>query len=377
MTAINLDANATVPLVPAALAAMQTVQSEGIGNPSSAHAAGRKARQRLEDARETVARCLDAKPDEVVFTSGATEANNLAIFGLAGSLPGHINTSSIEHPCVVEPIRHLEARGFAVTRLPVNQWGFVSTNDVRSAVRADTRFASVMLANHETGAVQPIPEIVDALPAIVPLHCDAAQAVGKIDVSFRKLGVCVLTLSAHKFGGPVGIGALVVKSGVKLPPMQFGGHQQKGVRPGTEPVALAVGMAAALEQAIANLQTNHLRVTALRAKLWHAQSSRTNAVLNGPAIDDPNSLPNTLNVSFPGCRADLLLMALDLAGVQCSTGSACSSGSLLPSPVLAAMGLRDELLRSALRFSLSPRTTELEIDDAAERIVAAVKSIRR
>jgi cysteine desulfurase len=375
MTAINLDANATVPLHPAALAAMQMVQSEGIGNPSSAHAAGRKARQRLEDARETVARCVDAKPDEVIFTSGATEANNLAIFGLAGSPPGHIITSLIEHPCVVEPIRQLEARGFAVTRLPVNSRGFVSTKDVHSTLRPDTRFASVMLANHETGAVQPIHEIVNALPATVPLHCDAAQAVGKIDVSFRQLGVAVLTLSAHKFGGPVGIGALVVKSGVKLPPLQYGGHQQKGVRPGTEPVALAVGMAAAIEHAIQNLKSNGQRMSALRAKLWHALSSRTNAVLNGPGLDDPNSLPNTLNISFPGCRADLLLMALDLAGVQCSTGSACSSGSLLPSPVLAAMDLPDELLRSALRFSLSPQTSEVEINDAVERIVAAVKSV--
>ena len=374
--AINLDANATVPLHPAALAAMQAVQSEGIGNPSSAHAAGRKARQRLEDARETVARCLDAKPDEVVFTSGATEANNLAIFGLAGSPPGHLVTSAIEHPCVVEPIRQLEARGFAVTRLPVNQWGFVSTNDIRNALRTETHLVSVMLANHETGAVQPIRQIVDSLPVTVPLHCDAAQAVGKIDVSFRKLGAAVLTLSAHKFGGPVGIGALVVMSGVNLPPLQFGGHQQKGVRPGTEPVALAVGLAAALDHASTNFQANRQRVTALRAKLWHALSSRTNAVLNGPALDDPNALPNTLNVSFPGCRADLLLMALDLAGVQCSTGSACSSGSLLPSPVLAAMGLPDELLRSALRFSLSLLTTEAEIIDAAERIVAAMKSVR-
>jgi cysteine desulfurase len=375
MTAINLDANATVPLHPAALAAMQMVQSEGIGNPSSAHAAGRKARQRLEDARETVARCVDAKPDEVIFTSGATEANNLAIFGLAGSPTGHIITSLMEHPCVVEPIRQLEARGFAVTRLPVNSRGFVSTNDVHSTLRPDTRFASVMLANHETGVVQPIRQIVNSLPATVPLHCDAAQAVGKIDVSFRKLGVAVLTLSGHKFGGPVGIGALVVKSGVKLPPLQYGGHQQKGVRPGTEPVALAVGMAAAIEHAIQNLKSNSQRMSALRAKLWHALSSRTNAVLNGPGLDDPNSLPNTLNISFPGCRADLLLMALDLAGVQCSTGSACSSGSLLPSPVLAAMDLPDELLRSALRFSLSPQTSEVEINDAAERIVAAVKSV--
>jgi cysteine desulfurase len=376
MTVLDLDANATTPLLPAAWDAMRPVMLEDTGNPSSAHSLGRSARRYLEEARETIAACLDAKSDEVIFTSGATEANNLAIFGLADELLAHIVTTPIEHPCVVEPIKQLENRGFAVSRVSVNGNGFISQNDVMAAVRSETRLISLILANHETGAIQPIRDIALSLPKSIVLHTDAAQAVGKIPVSFRTQGITALTASAHKFGGPKGIGVLVLKSGVKLKPLQFGGHQQKGFRPGTEPVALAVGMATALNHAVRELEANRTHVSKLRERLWIRVKRETNAVLNGPAIDEVNALPNTLNISFPGCRADLLLMALDLAGMACSTGSACSSGSLLPSPVLTAMGLPDDLLRSALRFSLSPRHTEFQIDDAAERIVTVVRRVR-
>ena len=372
MRALDLDTNATTPLLPEAWEAMRPVMLEATGNPSSAHSLGRKARQYLEEARETIARCLEAKADEVVFTSGATEANNLAIFGLVGEPPGHVITTPIEHPCVVEPIRQLESRGFAVSRVAVNENGFVSAADVIAAVRPETRLVSVMLANHETGAVQPIGDIAMSLPKGMPFHTDAAQAVGKIPVSFRSLGVTALTLSAHKFGGPKGIGAMIVKSAVKLKPMVFGGHQQKGMRPGTEPVALAVGMAVALEHAVKRLEEK----TPLRERFWTLLKNGTDAVLNGPAIDEPNALPNTLNVSFPGCRADVLLMALDLAGIVCSTGSACSSGSLLPSPVIAAMGISDDRLRSALRFSLPSRMTVEEVEAAAKTIISTVNSVR-
>ena len=375
MTFHDLDANATTPLLPAAWEAMRPVMLESSGNPSSAHSIGRKARQFLEEARESVARCLDAKADEMVFTSGATEANNLAIFGLVYDPSGHIVTTPIEHPCVVEPVKQLENRGFSVSRVAVNEWGFVSTADVIAALKLDTRLVSVMLANHEMGAVQPVGDIARSLPKGIPFHTDAAQAVGKVPVSFRSLGVTALTLSAHKFGGPKGVGALIVKSGTKLKPMVFGGHQQKGMRPGTEPVALAVGMAVALEHATREMETTRKRIANLRRQMWEILANGTSAILNGPAIDDPNALPNTFNVSFPGCRADVLLMALDLAGIASSTGSACSSGSLLPSPVLAAMGLQDERLRSALRFSLSSRTTEMEVDEAGRRIVETVNRV--
>ena len=372
---IDLDANATAPLRPATWEAMRAAFEIAGGNPSSAHALGRKARQFLENARDTVARCLDCRPEDVVFTSGATEANNLALFGLAAGT-GHVVTTPLEHPCVIEPVRQLEARGQDVFRATVDGHGFVAAAAVLASVRPDTRVVSVMLANHETGAVQPVGDIASSLPKAVALHTDAVQAVGKIPVSFRSLGVAALTASGHKFGGPPGVGVLVVKSGTAIEPRTYGGHQQKGMRPGTEPVALAVGFAAALDAAVATLAEERERINALRTNLWDRLRAKTNAVLNGPAIDDERSLPNTLNVSFPGRRADVTLMALDLAGVACSAGSACSSGSLLPSPVLAAMGVSEERIRSAVRFSLSWLTTERDVENAAERIVRVANTVR-
>jgi cysteine desulfurase len=210
----------------------------------------------------------------------------------------------------------------------------------------------------------------------IALHTDAAQAVGKIPVHFHALGVTALTVSGHKFGGPPGVGALLVRRGAKLRPLFFGGHQQHGRRPGTEPVALAAGMAAALDVAVRDLDANAERVRRLRGRLWdRLRTDAAPAVLNGPA-EAGRAVPHILNVSFPGCAADGLLMALDLAGVSCSTGSACSSGSLLPSPVLRAMGVPEDVLRSAMRFSLSPRLTDAEVNDAAGRIVAAVRRLR-
>lgn len=358
---IDLDANATTPLLPAAWEAMQSA-FQHFGNPSSAHATGRRARQLLEDARERIAHLLGASPEEVIFTSGATEANNLALFGL---IPpnSRVLASPIEHPCVIEPLRQLGG----VEWLPVSTEGIVSVKDERSD------FVTVMLANHETGAIQPVRAIAASLPAGVLFHTDAAQAVGKIPVHFHDLGVTSLSASAHKFRGPQGVGLLLLKKGTPLHPRTYGGHQQQGRRPGTEPVALVVGMAVALEAAAKGFPAS----ANARAHLWerlHALASPV--VLNGPAIGSPNALPTTLNVSFPRCRGDLLLMALDLAGVACSTGSACSSGSLLPSPVLRAMGVPDEVLRSALRFSFDPAMELSAIDEAAERIAKVVHKLR-
>ena len=411
---IDLDANATTRLLPAAWEAMQAAFQQ-FGNPSSAHAVGRRARQLLEDARERIAHSLGALPEEVIFTSGATEANNLALFGL---IPpnAHVFASPIEHPCVIEPLRQLGA----VEWLPVSAEGIVSVKVEERASRSSpgwhrlpagaatadtsheyraleafrleagttqnrleagstlpeadrTSFVTVMLANHETGAIQPVREIAASLPPGAMFHTDAAQAVGKIPVHFHDLGVTSLSASAHKFRGPQGVGLLLLKKGTTLHPRTFGGHQQQGRRPGTEPVALVVGMAEALERAVKCFPNS----ATARARLWerlHALASPL--VLNGPAIGSPNALPTTLNVSFPGCRGDLLLMALDLAGVACSTGSACSSGSLLPSPVLQAMGVSDDVLRSALRFSFDPAMELSVLDDAAERIAKVVHKMR-
>jgi cysteine desulfurase len=374
MESIYLDNNATTPLVPAVWEAMRPFLTEIHGNPASAHRIGRRARQALEDAREQTAGLLGADADEVVFTSGATEANNLALFGLAGPAPGHLIASPIEHPCVLEPLARLAADGFAVSWLPVDAAGSVCLSALPDLLRPETRLLTLMLANHETGAVQPVRELAALAGGGPAVHCDAAQAVGKMPVHFHDLGVTALTLSAHKFHGPKGVGALLLRRGAKLRPLLLGGHQQRGRRPGTEPVALAVGLAVALE--LAHREGEQRREQVLRLRTLFLERLRAGAapvVLNGP---ETGGVPHTVNVSFPGCRADALLMNLDLVGVCCSTGSACSSGSLLPSPVLRAMGVPPEVLHSAMRFSFSPLLTEAEADEAARRVVAVVTRLR-
>lgn len=374
---IYLDNNATTPVLPAVWEAMRPFLTDVYGNAASAHQFGRQARRALEDARELIAALLDAHPEEVLFTSGATEANNLALFGLAGDPPGHLIASPVEHPCVVEPLHQLTERGFTLDCLPVDVSGVVQTEALPELLRPDTRLVGVMLANHETGAVQPVHELTALLPERTPpilSHCDAVQAVGKRPVSFRGLGVTSLSLSAHKFHGPKGIGALLCRRGARLRPSLWGGHQQHGRRPGTEPVALAVGMAVALERAVAEMAARTEHILHLRSSFFAAVLSlAAPVVLNGPA---GGGLPHTLNLSFPGLRAEALLMNLDLAGVACSAGSACSSGSLLPSPVLRAMGLEEDRLHSAVRFSLSHLLSADEVEEAARRVGRVVQRLR-
>jgi cysteine desulfurase len=374
MECIYLDNNATTPLLPSVWEAMRPYLTEVFGNPASAHAAGRRARCALEDARESVASHLDAHPDEVLFTSGATEANNLALFGLAGEPPAHLIASPIEHPSVAEPLRRLTETGFTLDLLPVDAVGCVRAESLADALRPDTRLITVMLANHETGVVQPVRYLTETLGGRALFHCDAVQAAGKVPLRFHDLGVDTLTISAHKFHGPKGTGALLVRRGVKLRPRTWGGHQQQGRRPGTEPVALAVGLACALDCACREMTSRLSYVRQLRERfLDYLRSDAAPVVVNGPE----DGIPHTINVSFPGVKADLLLMSLDLAGIACSTGSACSSGSLLPSPVLQAMGVPDAVLHSAMRFSLSPLLTLDEIDEAARRIAVVVARLRQ
>lgn len=373
MDCVYLDNNATTPLLPAVWESMRPYLTDFFGNPASAHAAGRRARRALEDARESIASHLGAETDEVLFTSGATEANNLALFGLCGDPPGHLLASPIEHPSVAEPLRRLTETGFLLDTLPVDAQGCVRVETLPDRLRPETHLVAVMLANHETGALQPIRAVTEMLAGRARVHCDATQAAGKIPVHFHDLGVDSLALSAHKFHGPKGIGALLVRRGVKLRPRTWGGHQQQGRRPGTEPVALAVGFACALEHACQEMNDRLAHVRRLRRRfLDHLNAEAAPIVLNGPE----DGIPHTINVSFPGLKADLLLMNLDLASVACSTGSACSSGSLLPSPVLQAMDVPDTVLRSAMRFSLSPLLTVEEIDEASRRIVAVVTRLR-
>jgi cysteine desulfurase len=378
-TPIYLDHNATTPLDPAVLEAMAPYFLAG-GNPESRHAFGRSARRAWELARETAAQILGAEPAEVIFTSGGTEANNLAIFGLAGAetSPGHIVSNPIEHPAIGEPVARLEAAGFVVDRVPIHHDGLADAALMAEALRENTRFATLMLANNETGAIQPVAELAGLAAARgIPVHTDAVQAVGRIPVHFRNLGVTTLTASAHKFHGPAGIGLLLARRGVKLGSRLFGGGQQQGRRPGTIPVPLVVGLATALqkwhEQSVARLT----RWTNLRDRLEAgliAALGRDRVVRNGP-LGDEHRLPQTLNLGFPGLDGDALLIQLDLAGIAVSLGAACASGSTRPSPTLMSMHVPDDRLRSSVRFSLGATTTEAEIDEAIRRITDVVKRV--
>jgi cysteine desulfurase len=376
---IYLDNNATTRIDPRVAQAMYECDLAGYVNPASQHRLGRQARRVLEEARETIGRILGCRlsgvpSDQVILTSGGTEANNLALQGLAGSTPGRVLISSIEHPSVVGPAEQLQRRGFDVQPIRVSRSGVAQIDHLRDLLTPETRLVSVMLGNNETGVLQPVREIAALCEQTgVPLHTDAVQAVGKIAVSFQQLQVTALTLTAHKFHGPRGIGALLLRHDAKLDPIFFGGFQQMGLRPGTESVALAVGLRRALElwRDEADLRTQ--RMQALRDRLESLIAAEIpTATINGA---DAPRLPHTTNIALPGLDRQALLMALDMAGVACSTGSACASGSSEPSPVLLAMGIPGELVGSSLRFSLGADTTESEITDACRRICRIVKDL--
>lgn len=373
MGPIDLDHNATSPLDPEVFEAMRPHWFAG-ANPESRHSAGRSARRAVTSATETVASILNAHPDEVVFTSGGTEANNLALFGLARNA-GHLITSPIEHPAVSEPVVVLEAMGLSVDHARVSAEGLADVDSMIEAIRPDTRLATLILAHNELGAIQPVGELARrCAEKNIPVHTDAVQAVGRVPVDFHNLGVATLAASAHKFAGPAGIGLLLVRHGTRLAPRLFGGGQQRGIRPGTVPVALIVGLAAALAKWHREADTRIARWISLRDRLEShliEALGSDRAIRNGPT-DAANRLPQTLHIGFPGVEGDALLMRLDLAGIRASLGSACSSGTNKPSPSLIAMKMPEDLLKSSVRFSLGIATTEAEIDEAAKRIIAAV-----
>jgi cysteine desulfurase len=378
---IYLDHNSTTPLHPKVAEAMLRYAAEHTGNPASAHRAGAKARTTLEAARKTVADLLGAFPDEVFFTSGATEANNLAILGSGAT---QVYVSEIEHPSVLGPARQLQSRGVALHSLSVQPSGLIDSALLPCGDNQQTAVL-IQLANHETGVVQD----VTALRRLVPdahFHCDATQAVGKIPIGFHELEVSTLAGSAHKFNGPAGIGFLLVNRCTRIKSQLFGGHQQGSTRPGTEPVMMAVGLAEALRLAVTEMAERRQMCERLREMFLEVlqKSLSKSAEDCSPLAPNPSPsrgegnlvLPHTLNLSFPGCSSDLLFIRLDLAGIDCSTGSACSSGSLLPSPVLKAMGVPEEVLKSAMRFSLSHVLSEGEVVEAATRIATEVNRLR-
>jgi cysteine desulfurase len=384
MDTVYLDHNATTQLHPEVAEVLQRAHRDGLANPASQHRPGQKARRLLDDAREQIAALLGAEltgphADRLVLTSGGTEANNLAVLGIARARapgqPGQLIVSAMEHPSVIEPAEWLMEQGWRLDVLGVSGEGVIRSDWLPHLLRADTALASVMLANHDTGALQPVAEMAVACgAAAVPLHTDAVQAVGKVPVHFRRLGVAAMSVGAHKFRGPLGIGALLIRHNVPIAPLMFGGAQQGGLRPGTESVPLALGMAKALELALAELEQHREQLTRLRERFESGlRAGFPDLVVNAAAAP---RLPNTANIAFPGIDGQVLLVALDMAGVACSVGSACASGSTELSPTLRAMGLPGELVSSALRFSLGATTTADEIDEAVRRILEVCARLR-
>jgi cysteine desulfurase len=370
------DHNATTPVAPEVLRDMTETLGEVCGNASSIHYFGQAAKLRLEGARREIAARIGADPREIVFTSGGTESDNLAIFGvvrnaLATRARNHVITSAIEHPAVLNTCAQLEKEGAEVTYLPVGTDGIVRLDDVKRALRATTALVTIMHANNETGAVQPVREIGGLSRAAgAVFHSDGVQMAGRVRIDVRELGVDLYSISGHKFGAPKGVGALYVRKGTALEPMMFGGHHERDRRAGTEnvPGASALGRAA-------GLAANWADIEILRDRLERGILSKVpGATVNG-SIE--YRLPNTSNIRFDGIEGEAIVIALDLRGYAVSSGSACSSGAVEPSHVLLAMGLKPEEARSSVRFSLGPENTQAEVDGLIEAVEASVAHLRR
>ena len=385
---VYLDHAASTPMYAEAVEAM-TAQMTRIGNPSSLHASGRSARRVVEESRETIARALGARPGEIVFTSGGTESDNLALKGLfwarqsADARRTRILSTAVEHHAVLDPLHWLAGEeGAEVELLPVDALGRLSLDALREAIERDpasVALVSVMWANNEVGTVQPVHEVVEIAHAHdIPVHTDAVQAVGQVPVDFAASGVDALTLTAHKVGGPYGVGALVVRRQLELTPLLHGGGQERDIRSGTIDAPAIAGFATAVELSVKEQGDHAARVSALRDDLVARILERVpDAVVNG----DPDSslghrLPGNAHLKFPGCEGDSLLMLLDARGIECSTGSACSAGVPQASHVLLAMGCDEEGARSSLRFSLGHPSTREDVDALVDAIAPVVERAR-
>ena len=379
MKRIYFDHNATTPITPEVLAAMLPYLTEEYGNASSIHSYGQNARGAVEQARSSVAALVGARAADIMFTSGGTESNNHAILGAVAAAPGkakHVITSAIEHVAVLDPCRALAKSGIDLTVLPVDREGLVNPEDVRSAIRPETVLITLMLANNEIGTIEPIEEIGKiAAEKGIMFHTDAVQAAGKIPIDVENLGVDLLSISAHKFCGPKGVGALYIRKGTELGPLMYGGHSERDRRPGTEDVAAIAGMGKAAELARMGMRKENERIHTLRDRLERGLLDRVpHSWVNGARAP---RVPNTSNLTFPFIEGEAMVIALDLKGIACSTGAACSSGALEPSHVLMALGLAPEDARATLRLSLGHQTTEDEIDFALETIPPVIERLRR
>ena len=378
MKRVYFDNNATTPLAPEVFEAMRPYMLEDYGNASSIHWFGQRAKAGVEKAREQAARLLNARASEIVFTSGGTESDNTAILGIVEAARGdskHVVTTAIEHPAVLSTAKLLERRGVSVTYVRVGRSGVVDPAAVASALRPETVLISVMHANNELGTIQPLEEIGRiARERDIYFHTDAVQSAGKIPVDVEKFGVDLLAVSAHKLNGPKGVGALYIRKGTILRPLMHGGHHERDRRPGTENVAGIVGLGAAAEIARVHLKEEAARLSALRDRLEAGILSTVPFVTgNG---DPTRRMPGTANLTFNYLEGEGFVIAMDLRGIACSTGSACSSGSLEPSHVLSAIGLKPEQARASIRFSLGRFNNDEDVDTALRILPAVVEQLR-
>ncbi|MBS4021625.1 MAG: cysteine desulfurase NifS [Dethiobacter sp.] len=377
MKKVYMDNSATTPVRSEVLEAMTPYFTETFGNPSSVHSFGREVRKAVDEARDKTAAAIGASPQEIIFTSGGTEADNLAIRGVARALQqkgNHIITSAVEHHAVLDACLALKEEGFEITVLPVDEYGMVSVRDVEKAINDKTILITIMLANNEVGTIQPIAEIGRiARERRVIFHTDAVQAMGNLPVNVDELQCDLLSMSAHKFNGPKGIGALYVRRGTKLKVFNFGGAQERKIRPGTENVPAIVGLGRAIELAVGEMGEKTGKLKGLRDKLIKGLLGIDNVRLNGHPTE---RLPGNANVSVQFVEGESLILSLDLKGVAVSSGSACTSGSLDPSHVLMAMGLDHQTAHGSLRFSLGFGNTEEDIDYVLEVIPEIVSRLR-
>ena len=380
MKRVYLDHNATTPLDQRVFDAMQHYLVEHYGNPSSPHCYGRLAKEALEESREKIANAINARPEEIIFTSGGTEADNLALRGIAlhrWGRKGHIITSSVEHHAVLRTCNALERDGYRITYLPVDNQGRVNPDDVKASIRKDTILISVMLANNETGVVEPVGEIGSiAREHDIPFHCDAVQAVGKRPIDVNSLCTDLLSISSHKLYGHKGIGALYVKEGILLTPLMTGGHHERALRAGTENVAGIVGFAHALEFSIDEMDIYSSRISSLRDRFETALLKRINFSTIHSA--QAERLPHCSSVGFSSVEAESILLHLDLKGIAVSSGSACTTGEAEPSHVLTAMGVSPEIAQGTVRISFGKENTEEESNytlDVLEHSIASLRNI--
>ena len=378
MNRVYLDHNATTPVEGAVLEAMLPFFAGEYGNAASIHTYGQKARAAVEQARECIAALVGARPQEIVFTSGGTESDNHAIFGVVAATSNHekhVITTTVEHEAVLNACQALEKQGAAVTYLPVARDGRIDPEALRRAIQRETVLITVMHANNELGTLQPMEEIGEiAAQADVYFHTDAVQSAGKVPLDVERMKPDLLSISGHKLYAPKGIGALYIRRGTRVRQFFYGGHHQRGFRPGTENVPGIVGLGKAAELAMQSLAADAARTRALRDRLEEGLLARVpHARVNGGGA--PRT-PNTTNILFPGVEGEALVIALDLKGLACSTGAACSSGAVEPSHVLTAIGLPPEDARASLRFSLGRHTTEADIHFALEVVPAAVAQLR-